>query len=95
MFLDEPTNHLDIHHQIEILRLIRALDLTSIVALHDLNLAAMFCDRIVVLDQGEIVAAGLPEDVLTAELLRDVFKIAARVRPSSDNRYPEIQYLIA
>lgn len=95
MFLDEPTNHLDIHHQIEILRLIRALDLTSIVALHDLNLAAMFCDRIVVLDQGEVVAAGLPEDVLTAELLRDVFKIAARVRPSSDNRYPEIQYLIA
>lgn len=65
LFLDEPTNHLDIHHQIEILRMVRDLDLTSIIALHDLNLAAMFCDRIVVLEAGTVRACGTPDAVLT------------------------------
>lgn len=79
MFLDEPTNHLDIHHQIEILRLVRQLDLTSIIALHDLNLAAMFCDRILVLKDGATVAFGPPRAVLTKSLLRDVFRVEAEV----------------
>ncbi|MGY9047722.1 histidinol-phosphatase [Puniceibacterium antarcticum] len=82
MFLDEPTNHLDIHHQIEILRVIRDLELTSVIALHDLNLAAMFCDRIVVLDGGTVRACGTPEAVLTQQLLRDVFKVEADVECS-------------
>lgn len=83
MFLDEPTNHLDIHHQIEILRVIRDLDLTSVIALHDLNLAAMFCDRIVVLHAGTVRACGTPAAVLTQELLRDVFRVEADVECSS------------
>tara|TARA_R110000737_G_scaffold160047_2_gene187732 strand:- start:661 stop:1422 length:762 start_codon:yes stop_codon:yes gene_type:complete len=82
MFLDEPTNHLDIHHQIEILRVIRDLELTSVIALHDLNLAAMFCDRIVVLDGGTVRACGTPEAVLTQQLLRDVFRVEADVECS-------------
>lgn len=79
MFLDEPTNHLDIHHQIEILRLVRRLDLTSIIALHDLNLAAMFCDRILVLKDGATVAFGTPQAVLTRSLLHEVFRVEAEV----------------
>lgn len=90
MFLDEPTNHLDIHHQIEILQTVRNLEMTSVVALHDLNLAAMFCDRIVVLDQGAIVAAGRPEAVLTEDLMREVFRVAASVAPSPHHGRPQV-----
>ena len=93
LFLDEPTNHLDIHHQIEILRLVRDLDLTSVVALHDLNLAAMFCDRIVVLDEGRVVACGTPEQVLTEPLLREVFRVEAGVSASPYHSRPHIHFM--
>ncbi|TLP46069.1 ABC transporter ATP-binding protein [Cohaesibacter sp. CAU 1516] len=79
MFLDEPTNHLDIHHQIEILRLVRDLDLTSVIALHDLNLAAMFCDRIMILEAGAMHTCGTPHAVLTEDLIQDVFRTNAEV----------------
>jgi iron complex transport system ATP-binding protein len=55
LLLDEPTNHLDIQHQLEILSLVARLPVTSIVALHDLNLAAMFCDTLAVLHQGKVL----------------------------------------
>lgn len=92
LFLDEPTNHLDIHHQIEILRLMRDLDLTSIVALHDLNLAAMFCDRIMVLQAGAVVACGTPAEVLTPALLRNVFRVETEVTPSGRPGQPHIRF---
>lgn len=92
MFLDEPTNHLDIHHQIEILRLVRALDQTSIVALHDLNLAAMFCDRIVVMDKGTLRACGTPQTVLTEPLLREVFRVSADIRTAPNSPQPHIRF---
>ncbi|MDD7969950.1 ABC transporter ATP-binding protein [Roseinatronobacter alkalisoli] len=95
MFLDEPTNHLDIHHQIEILRMVRDLDLTSIVALHDLNLAAMFCDRIVVLQAGSVIAGGSPENVLTETLLRKVFRVEAGVTRSLYHGRPHIHFTAA
>ncbi|WP_298498939.1 ABC transporter ATP-binding protein [uncultured Maritimibacter sp.] len=93
LFLDEPTNHLDIHHQIGILRMVRDLDLTSIVALHDLNLAAMFCDRIVVLEEGRIVASGTPGTVLNTDLLRAVFRVEADIAPSTATGLPHIRFL--
>ncbi|GCE39107.1 ABC transporter (iron.B12.siderophore.hemin), ATP-binding component [Rhodococcus wratislaviensis] len=68
LLLDEPTNHLDIQHQLDILSLVAELPLTSYIALHDLNLAAMFCDRVVVLEAGRIVAAGIPAAVITEAL---------------------------
>ncbi|MBM7413453.1 MULTISPECIES: ABC transporter ATP-binding protein [Nocardiaceae] len=79
LLLDEPTNHLDIHHQLEILALVARLPITSVVALHDLNLAAMFCDRVMVLKDGRTVTAGTPEEVLTEELIADVYGVRARV----------------
>lgn len=93
MFLDEPTNHLDIHHQIEILRMVRDLDLTSIVALHDLNLAALFCDRIAVLQNGVLVACGRPADVLTQPLLRDIFRVQAEVSDLDQTGRPHIRFI--
>ncbi len=79
LVLDEPTNHLDIGHQIGLLDLVRHLDLTVIAALHDLNHAAMFCDRIAVMKSGRIVALGRPAEVLTPQLIRDVFDVEAVV----------------
>ncbi len=93
MFLDEPTNHLDIHHQIEILRMVRDLELTSIIALHDLNLAAMFCDRIVVLQAGAVRSCGTPDTVLTKTLLRDVFRVTADISGSPHAGRPHIRYI--
>ncbi|MEU3785634.1 ABC transporter ATP-binding protein [Streptomyces sp900129855] len=95
LLLDEPTNHLDIQHQLGLLTLIRELRLTTVVALHDLNLAAMYCDRVVVLRQGRVVAAGSPQDVLTETLVADVYGVRAtvtRTGPGPDDR-PHIRFL--
>ena len=75
--LDEPTNHLDIRHQLEVLDLVRRLGISTIAALHDLNLAAAYCDRVYVLSAGSIVAEGTPNAVLTADLVADVFGVGA------------------
>ena len=85
LFLDEPTNHLDIQHQLELLRLVSQLGLTTIVALHDLNHAAMFCDHLLVLHRGQVVASGAPADVLTPDLLRDVFRVDCDFLRSDDD----------
>ncbi|MBK6044204.1 ABC transporter ATP-binding protein [Streptomyces sp. MBT55] len=77
LVLDEPTNHLDIAHQLEVLALVRDSGLTVLTALHDLNLAALHCDVVHVIDSGRIVASGPPHDVLTTELLADVFGVRA------------------
>jgi iron complex transport system ATP-binding protein len=94
LLLDEPTNHLDIQHQLEILSLVSKLGITSIVALHDLNLAAMFCDSLAVLQKGEVVAAGTPEDVLTEELIGRVFGVRAHIQKSPVHGRCNIQYLM-
>jgi iron complex transport system ATP-binding protein len=79
LVLDEPTNHLDIHYQLEILELVRSLGITTLVTLHDLNLAAAYCQRLYLLRAGRIIASGTPEQVLTPELLREVFLVQAIV----------------
>ena len=79
LIMDEPTNHLDIRHQLEVLTLAKSLGVTVICSMHDLNLAATFCDRLILLDQGEIIAEGGPETVLSEENLNQVFGIKAKV----------------
>jgi iron complex transport system ATP-binding protein len=78
LFLDEPTAHLDIGHQIQILDLLRRLNrqnnLTIVMVLHDLNLAAEFCDRIVLMDEGKVFDEGSPEQVLTYQNIEKVYK---------------------
>ncbi|WP_412538013.1 ABC transporter ATP-binding protein [Longispora sp. K20-0274] len=75
LVLDEPTNHLDIHHQLALLDLVTDTGLTTLVALHDLGLAARYCGHLVLLDAGRVVAAGPPADVLTPDTLADVFGV--------------------
>jgi cobalamin transport system ATP-binding protein len=83
LLLDEPTTHLDMRHVVEILSLVRELarnDHKAVLAIfHDLNLASAYCDRIHVLSEGRVVAAGAPAEVITHEMIRDVFGVDAEV----------------
>ncbi|MFD6855846.1 ABC transporter ATP-binding protein [Rhodococcus sp. NPDC060090] len=90
LLLDEPTNHLDIQHQLDILERVAALPVTSYVALHDLNLAAMFCDRVVVLSKGMIVAHGAPSEALTTDMIEQVYGVRASV--TDDGGIPVVRY---
>lgn len=93
ILLDEPTNHLDIHHQLQLMQLISTLPVTSIVALHDLNHAAMFCDALIVMQKGQVVAAGTPQAVLSEALLWDVFRVKARIEISRFHGKQHIHFL--
>ncbi len=79
LLLDEPTNHLDVRHQLELMELVAATDVTTLVALHDLNLAATYCDEVVVLHRGRVHAAGPPAEVLDAALIAEVYEVDAVV----------------
>ena len=79
LVLDEPTNHLDIKYQLEVLDIVKGLGCTTLCALHDLNLAAEYCDRIYVLLDGRIVAEGAPEDVITESMIREVYGVRSTV----------------
>lgn len=78
LILDEPTNHLDIRHQLEVLAMIKDLDLTIITSLHDLNLAAGLCDDILLLRGGRMMGCGAAEEVLSEAAVSSAFDIVAR-----------------
>ncbi len=73
LVLDEPTNHLDIRYQLSLLKFVRELGITVVAALHDLNLAAMFCDRLCLMQGGRMAALGRPDEVLTSERINKVY----------------------
>ena len=79
LILDEPTNHLDISYQMQIFDFIKRLKVTVLSAIHDLNMAALYCDRIYVLKNGRIVLQGTPDDVLTPENIYDVYGVRSSV----------------
>ena len=79
LILDEPTNHLDITHQLQLMRIVKERNVTVISAVHDLNIAAMFCDRIYALKDGRIAGEGTPESLLTPEFIREIYDVEAEV----------------
>jgi iron complex transport system ATP-binding protein len=87
--LDEPVNHLDVYYQHQVLKLLRSLahklNITVVMSLHDLNLAANYCDHLCLLDKGQMVAQGSPEQVLTSQRLQQVFKIPCQIRHDENN----------
>ncbi|QFT85785.1 Iron(3+)-hydroxamate import ATP-binding protein FhuC [Halomonas sp. THAF12] len=91
LLLDEPTNHLDIRHQLSILRLVRRLPITVVVALHDLD-QAMDCDRIGVMDGGRLVDIGPPREVLTLERLRHTFGVHADFLDDPEQGRPVLRF---
>jgi iron complex transport system ATP-binding protein len=94
ILLDEPTSHLDINYQIETLNLVEDLckskNLIAIAALHDLNLAAQYCDRLIMIDSGKIYAEGSPEKVITSQNVRDVYGVDVCIRPHPLNNLPTV-----
>jgi iron complex transport system ATP-binding protein len=94
LLMDEFTNNLDIRHKLELFELIRKITdqsgIVTILALHDINFAARFADAVLVLDRGHIQACGPPSDVITADLLRKVYGIEARVERGENGNVPFI-----
>jgi iron complex transport system ATP-binding protein len=97
LLLDEPTAHLDISHQVEILELAKSLNeeqgITVISAIHDLNLASLYFQRLVLLKEGRIVADGTPTQVLTTESIREVFSALVQVEQHPQANVPHIVIL--
>jgi iron complex transport system ATP-binding protein len=97
LLLDEPTTHLDISHQVEMLELVKSLNreqgVTIIAAMHDLNLASLFFDRLVLLKEGTIVADGSPREVLTESSILNVFSASVKVSQHPVTSTPHIVVL--
>ena len=85
LILDEPTNHLDIKFQLQLMGTVKKLGIEVVAAIHDLNIAAMYCDKIYVLKDGEIIAYGAPKKVLTKELIKEVYGVDAKIFNDEDN----------
>ena len=79
LILDEPTNHLDINRQLQLMNIVKNSGRTVIAAVHDLNIAAGFCSEVYVLSNGKVIANGSPEEVLTPEIIREVYGVNAEM----------------
>ena len=90
LLLDEPTNHLDLKYKLALMKELQTFKGTVIVVLHDIQLAATYCDNIVLMNKGRIVKTGSPQEVLTPELLEPVFEIPFTTK-TEDGIY-RIQY---
>jgi iron complex transport system ATP-binding protein len=93
LILDEPTNHLDIHHQLHIMDAVKDTNMTVIAALHDLNIASMYCDYLFIMREGKIFAQGRPEEVLNETLLREVFEVETIIHQHETLGKPHITFL--
>lgn len=97
LLLDEPTAFLDLKHRVEVLREVRAFTASggaALVVSHDLSLAARSCDRVVLLGDGQLVAAGPPSEVVTAENLREAFDIEAQIFEGPDGQLVVVPELL-
>lgn len=92
LILDEPTNHLDIKYQLQLMIIVKSLNIEVIAAIHDLNIAAMYCDKIYVLKDGKIVQYGTPKEILTPQLIKNVYEVDAELIVDKDRVH--ISYLI-
>lgn len=88
LILDEPTNHLDIRYQVEILQLVAELGVTVLAAIHDLSLAALFCDRVCLLAGGRVIRSGVPAAVMTPETVRHAYGAEVLVIEHPDTGLP-------
>ena len=92
LVLDEPTNHLDIKYQLQIMDIVKSLNLTVIAAIHDLNIASMYCDRLIALKNGKIVGEGSPKKLLTENFIKDIYEVETKVE-MLNNGSINIRYL--
>lgn len=84
LILDEPTNHLDIKYQLQLMETVKQLNCTIVAAIHDLNLAAMYCDRLYALKEGQVAGVGTPSELLTCDFLKEIYEVDAEVTTGTD-----------
>ena len=92
LVLDEPTNHLDIKYQLQLLAIVKSLGIGVLAALHDLSLAAMYCDKLYVMKGGALVAYGPPNQIISPQLIRDVYEIECSVHENAATGHLSIAY---
>ncbi|MBC2856872.1 MAG: ABC transporter ATP-binding protein [Cetobacterium sp.] len=93
LILDEPTNHLDIKYQIQIMDIIKSQQKTVLAVIHDMNIASSYCDYIIALKDGEIVAEGEPSEIFTSENIENIFGIKSHIIQHPTKKNPFIIYL--
>ena len=93
ILLDEPTNHLDIRFQYLLMEILKKQDATIFSSVHDLNIAAMYCDRILLMDRGRIIKAGTPEEILTEENILQIFGIHAQITKNPITQKIQVYYI--
>ena len=93
MVLDEPTNHLDIKYQLQIMDIVKGLGLTVAAAIHDLNIAALYCDRLIAIKKGKVVGLGTPRALLTEKFIYDLYEVKSTVSIHPDTGRMNIVYL--
>ena len=93
LILDEPTNHLDIKYQLEIMDIVKSLNATVAAAIHDLNIAAMYCDRLIAIRNGLVVGVGTPQELLTEEFIYDMYSVHSKVTYDAESGRMNIVYL--
>lgn len=92
LILDEPTNHLDVHYQLQILSIVKKLGINILVALHDLSLASQFSDYIYILKDGIVHCEGVPSEVITKDMIRQVYEIDCEIYQTKQNQGILIHY---
>ena len=92
IILDEPTNHLDIGYQYQIMTILKNQGLTVFSSIHDLNIAACYCDKIVLMKAGKIVDIGTPWEVLVPERIKELFGVDARITVNEVTNRPNIMF---
>ncbi|QOR33964.1 ABC transporter ATP-binding protein [Clostridium sp. 'deep sea'] len=93
LILDEPTNHLDIYYKLQIMNLVKTLNITVFSAIHDLNIAAFYCDYLIIMKKGKVYNIGKTKDVLTQEMFKEVFNVNAVVKDNLETGYLDISYI--
>ncbi|AEB76377.1 ABC transporter ATP-binding protein [Clostridium botulinum] len=92
LILDEPTNHLDIKYQLQLMSIVKGLNKTVIAVIHDLNIAAMYCDKIYAMKSGKIFIYGTPKEVLTKDIIKELYDVEADVTEDNENGLLNIKY---
>ena len=93
IILDEPTNHLDIGYQYQIMNILKKQKLTVFSSIHDLNIAACYCDKVILMKKGEIVFTGTPEEVFVPEKIKTLFGIDTEITINPVSKRPNIVFL--
>ena len=93
LILDEPTNHLDIGYQIQLMDLVKGLNITTLSAIHDMNLASMYCDYLIVMKDGKIITCGTVKEVLTKEMLKEVFGVNTYIGINPINNKLQVSFM--